>query len=265
MNWKQNVLAVATFSLLALPGYSQPAPSGAQPPKGSSTTGTGASSQTTPPTSTTGAGASSKTGAATSAGTATPNRTATLVYLIYHANEGEIEMANLAKQNGTSAQVKNYADQVIKDHKAEETQVMAFADSHNIDLAAVRHQMQVMRDQKKEQTKRQTLDDNEARGVGSATGEWMAEPGTGAGGPQQAWADHNASMEKLSTLKGAEFDREFAKAMVKDHKATIDWLTTARTRVNDPEAVALVDKLLPMSKQHLTMAQKLQETLSKPS
>ena len=252
MNWKQNVLAVAAFTLVALSGYSQPAPSGAQPPKGSSTTGTGASSQTS---------------TSSSASTSTPSRTATLLGLIYRVNLGEIEMANLAKQNSNSAPVKDFADQIIKDSKSTEEKVAAFASSHNIDLATVAQQMRAMRDQAAKRAKETAMDEREAREVGSATGEyaWMSEPDKSSSGVMQLLANHESEMQKLGTLKGAAFDREFAKAMVSDHQAVIDRLTTARTRVNDPEAVALVDKLLPMAKQHLTMAQKLQETVAKSS
>jgi len=76
-------------------------------------------------------------------------------------------------------------------------------------------------------------------------------------------ANHEQEMDKLSTLKGAEFDREFAKAMVNDHQAIINHLTFARTKVSDPDAVALVDKALPTAKRHLTTAQKLQAAVSK--
>jgi putative membrane protein len=76
-------------------------------------------------------------------------------------------------------------------------------------------------------------------------------------------ADHQATLEKLRTLKGADFDREFVRAMVKDHQMVIERVTHARSRINDPELTGLVDKLLPTLKQHLSMAQKLQGSLSK--
>ena len=170
-------------------------------------------------------------------------------------------MANLAKQNSSSAQVKDFADQIIKDCRNTEEKVATFASSHNIDLATVAQQLRAMRQRAKDSA----MDEREARGVGSGSGEyaWMAEPSKS--GVMELLANHESEMEKLVNLKGAAFDREFAKAMVNDHQAVIDRLTTARTRVNDPEAVALVDKLLPTAKQHLTMAQKLQETVSKSS
>lgn len=248
MNWKQNVLAVAAFAMFALPGYAQPGPSGVSPPRGSSTTGTSTSPQTTMPDS--------------KAAAPGENREAMLLGFIHHTNQGEIEIANLAKENSSSSQVKDFADRIIKDHKSADDQVMAFAKSHNIDLTAARDRMHAMRDE----TAGHLRDDREARAVGSATGEYtrMAEPpGTGGAGHMQAMAEHKAAIEKLRTLKGPDFDREFAKVMVKDHQLAIDRLTTARSRTTDPELSALVDKLLPTLKQHLTTAQKLQDSLAK--
>lgn len=96
----------------------------------------------------------------------------------------------------------------------------------------------------------------------SAEYAFMAEPGMGQDAAQLR-ADHGAALEKLRTLKGADFDREFARTMVKEHQMAIDRVTHARSRINDPEVTGLVDKLLPMLKQHLSMAQKLQDSLSK--
>ena len=229
MNLKQDALVVVAFALLALPGYSQPASTGAQP-KGS----TGAS---------------------------TPSRTAILLTFIHHANNGELEMASLEKQNGSSPQVKDFADQIIKDHKADEDKMMRYADSHNIDMAAVSKQLSAMR----EQAAQRAMDDRDAKSVGGSTGEWAAfmsaEPG--AGGPNDHIKKQEAEVQKLSTLKGPELDREFIKAMVSDHQAIIKRLTHARTRVNEPDAVALIDKTLPTANKHLSTAKSLQDTLAR--
>jgi putative membrane protein len=70
-------------------------------------------------------------------------------------------------------------------------------------------------------------------------------------------------MGKLRKLKGPDFDREFARAMVNDHQTMIDQLTDARARTTDSDLKSLIEKLLPTLQQHLSMAQKLQLVLSK--
>ncbi len=235
MNWKQKVLAAAGFAALALPAYGQT--------KSSTTESkTGAAS------------ASSQSGAMGEA--RDEDREAMLLGFIHHVNQREIEMGNLARANGSSKQVKDFADRIIKDHKSAEEQVQKLANSRHIDLSALHRRAAEMKDQLESERR--------SRAVGSATGEYafMTEPGRGDE-TAQAMAEHKAMSEKLRKLKGAEFDREFTRGMVKDHQMVIERLTRARTRTKDPEITSLVDKLLPTLKEHLSTAQKLQDSLSK--
>lgn len=236
MNWKQKVLAATGFAALALPAYGQ---------TGSSTT-----------ESKTGATSAQPLSGATDGRDRAEERDAMLLGFIHHVNQREIEMGTLAKENGSSKQVKDFADRIIKDHKSAEEQVQKLANSRHIDLGALHGRAQEMKDQIESERR--------SRAVGSATGEYafMTEPGRGDEAAH-AMADHKAMSEKLRKLKGAEFDREFARGMVKDHQMVIERLTRARTRVNDPEITSLVDKLLPTLKEHLSTAQKLQDNLSK--
>jgi putative membrane protein len=223
MNWKQNALAVAAFAMLALPGYAQPTGS---PPPGSATSGTTTSPQTTAPE-----------GKATGQYAPAPNQDAMLLGFIHHANLSEIQAGNLAKSNSNSSQVKDFGERIVRDHQSADDQVTALAKSRNIDFTA----MHGMKDQ--------------------PSGTLKDDPQ--AAGHKQAMAEHKAALDKLSTVKGADFDREFTGLMVKDHQMLIDKLTAARSRVSDPAVSGLVDKLLPTLKQHLAIAQKLQDTVSK--
>jgi len=184
------------------------------------------------------------------------NREAMLLGFIHHANQSEIEMSSLANQNASSSQVKDFADKTIKDHKSADDQVLAFANSHKIDLAAMHDQMKA--------TKAPSGSPSGVGGGGPDDQARATDQGMKSGaGHEQAMAAHKAEVDKLRTLKGPEFDREYTRLMVQDHQKVIDKLTTARSRISDPELTGLVDKLLPTYKQHLAMAQKLQDTLSK--
>ena len=254
MYWKQKVLAAAGLAVFALPAYAQTGtPSKSPNTQGTSPTGTGYSQtpgtpSTSPPTGST----SPTTGAHDTMAAQGENREAMLLALIHHANQSEIDLASVAKQNAGSSQVKDFADKVSKDHKSADDQVLAFANSHKIDLAAAQNQMKAMKDAP-------ASGSQSGVGGGSAGDQGMK---SGAG-HEQAMAAHKAEVDKLRTLKGPEFDREYTRVMVQDHQKVIDKLTTARSRISDPELTGLVDKLLPTYKQHLAMAQKLQDTLSK--
>jgi uncharacterized protein (DUF305 family) len=104
------------------------------------------------------------------------------------------------------------------------------------------------------------------KGVGSATGEWAftAEPNIDPDIAHLAMTKFKTSLEKLRTLNGSAFDREFVRTVLDDHQMVIDRVTNARKRITDPEVSALIDKLLPVYRDHMTMAQRMQERIAKP-
>jgi putative membrane protein len=172
---------------------------------------------------------------------------------IHQANQDEIAMAKLAENNSGSQEVKNFAHQMIKDHKSAEAQVQTYAKNHKIDLDAVHRRLVETRDDRLELERR-------ARTIGSATGEWAF---TWENTLRSNKSKHDAALDNLRKLNGAEFDREFTRAMVEDHQAAIDQLLSARSDASDSEVRNLIDELLPTFRQHLSMAQKLSDAVSK--
>jgi putative membrane protein len=138
--------------------------------------------------------------------------------LLHHASQMEIEMGRLAKTNASSQAVKDYADRIVKDHKAADDKVTQFAKDNNIQM-------------------KQPIDREHSR---------------------QMDAKASDQLDKLRGLKGADFDREFARIMVKDHEKLINAAITGRDRFNDSKLTNLIDQLLPTLRQHLETAQKLE-------
>lgn len=64
--------------------------------------------------------------------------------------------------------------------------------------------------------------------------------------------------EKMGSLRGADFDKPFAKMMVDAHQKNIDHLNAWRTSVKDEDLAALIDQTLPVLQRHLSAAQQLQ-------
>jgi len=64
-------------------------------------------------------------------------------------------------------------------------------------------------------------------------------------------------MHKLNKLSGTDFDREFAKSSVKDHKKDIKDFEKAAAKVKDPDVKAWAEKQLPTLREHLAAAHKL--------
>jgi putative membrane protein len=66
-------------------------------------------------------------------------------------------------------------------------------------------------------------------------------------------------IEKLGKLSGKDFDKQFAAMGVKDHEKDIKKFEKASGKAKDPELKAWIDKTLPTLREHLAMAQKLQQ------
>ena len=141
---------------------------------------------------------------------------------LHHDNEMEIQMGKLAKKNGQSKQVKHFGELLIKDHSLADQQLTALAKKKNIDLT-------------------------------------MPEPKDEA-----EKAEHQAAMDtmnRLETLKGEEFDREFAKMMVEDHQKAIDLIQGTLTQTTDAKVSTFLNKVLPVIKEHKRVAESLNKKL----
>jgi len=85
--------------------------------------------------------------------------------------------------------------------------------------------------------------------------------------PSKLYAKHQKTVDKFTNLSGAEFDKEYAREMVKDHTKDVKKFKKMSKTVKDPELKAWVDRTLPVLEQHLQhakdMAQKLGVTVKK--
>jgi len=75
--------------------------------------------------------------------------------------------------------------------------------------------------------------------------------------PDQPTAEQTQQHDALARLSGAEFDRQFAAAMVKGHQEDIAKYEE-QAQLGDSKVAELAEDLLPTLKQHLAAAQRLQ-------
>ena len=68
---------------------------------------------------------------------------------------------------------------------------------------------------------------------------------------------HRAQVTKLSAMSGADFDRAYAKMMLKDHEKAVSEFEKQSTRGTDPDVKAFASKTLPTLQEHLTMVRAL--------
>jgi putative membrane protein len=62
---------------------------------------------------------------------------------------------------------------------------------------------------------------------------------------------------KLSAMSGADFDRAYAKMMLKDHEKDVSEFEKQSTKATDPDVKAFAGKTLPTLQEHLTMVRAL--------
>ncbi len=74
--------------------------------------------------------------------------------------------------------------------------------------------------------------------------------------PDQPTSEAQQEYDKLKGMKGAEFDREFARYMVNDHKKDIAAFQK-EAQANDGEASTLAKQQLPVLQKHLQVAESL--------
>jgi putative membrane protein len=69
-------------------------------------------------------------------------------------------------------------------------------------------------------------------------------------------------VDKLTGLKGAEFDREYIDMMVDDHEADVTAFERQATNGTDAEVKAFAAKTLPVLKKHLEAIKAIQAKLN---
>jgi putative membrane protein len=73
--------------------------------------------------------------------------------------------------------------------------------------------------------------------------------------PSDLNSEQKSEVDKLAKMSGAEFDKEYMSAMLKDHETDVKDFDTQSKEGNDPEIKAFAGKTLPTLQQHLQMAQ----------
>jgi putative membrane protein len=76
--------------------------------------------------------------------------------------------------------------------------------------------------------------------------------------------EHNDLRERLSKLSGEEFDREYVKTMVEEHKEAVNELERKANDEN-PEVRQWASNTLPTVRQHLERAQQIEKSLGQRS
>ena len=72
---------------------------------------------------------------------------------------------------------------------------------------------------------------------------------------------HKRTVDRLSKLSNAEFDRQYIRTMIDDHKEDLKAFQREADKGKDPDVKQFAGKYVPMIKKHLEMAQTTGEQL----
>lgn len=75
--------------------------------------------------------------------------------------------------------------------------------------------------------------------------------------PSTMGAEHQATYDSLAQLRGAAFDRAYARAMVQDHEEDLRAYQTEAQEGTDPDVRAFAARHVPVLQEHLRMARQL--------
>ena len=161
----------------------------------------------------------------------TPVSAENILNRIHASNMKEIDLAQLAVSKSNNDKVDEYANMLIKHHKATDEKVQKLAKEKGFVL------------------------------VHPVSPEAAAkEPTTPTTVPKLSEKE-KADLTKLRALSGEQFDREYMLAMVKDHNKLISTLDVAEEQIKDDQVRDLVDELLPTVRDHADRASKLARDL----
>lgn len=170
----------------------------------------------------------------------------------------EVEVGKMVAAKTGNAQVKAYANRLVKDHTAANKELMAIAMRKNIDLPHPPH----MSDHRGSVQARNDATTETKTGTGRPTNPTGT---TGAAGTVETTGqarDKAAGAEPWMSQSGKEFDKGFIDSAVKDHQKAIELFEKEANSGGDAQLKAFAGKTLPKLRDHLKQAQDLQQKLS---
>jgi putative membrane protein len=267
---KQGIYSSVMLLALASPAFSQSGPGhpdmhstsqpGTQQPTSQGTTGSSMGSSSSSGTGSSSMGSSSQGSMGNSTGSMQRSTDGSMVDsgdkdFVNQAAQGgmtEVALSKLAEQRASNAQVKSFAQQMVKDHTKANQELTSLAGRKSITVSSRTLEAgpnDMAADANPGTTGQQ--DPGSGSPSGTLTGQTLDKAKSDAHG------EHQAKMDKLSKLSGAEFDREYMRCMLEDHDRTIALFRRQADQGKDRDLKAFAAKTLPTLTEHNRMAQRI--------
>jgi putative membrane protein len=150
------------------------------------------------------------------------------------SNQAEVELGNLAEDKGERDEVKQFGEQLARDHEAANRELQSSLGGGDATTA------------------------QQPGGGVSNQPDRTGEAGVGGTELNQMRQQIANTQQKLESLSGAAFDRAYLEAMVKHHQHDIAQFERA-AQSDNPQVRQLAERTLPVLRKHLEHAQRLQQ------
>lgn len=176
--------------------------------------------------------------------------TITAVAALAVALSGSIRAAELFSSNNDKAQRGQLTEKDYKFVKEAARGGMSEVDLGN--LAKQKGTSQTVKDFGERMIRDHSKANDELKQIASTKGATL---------PAQLDRSDRSTMDKLQRANGADFDRDYAEAMVKDHRSDVKEFQDAAQNSNDPEIKSFAQKTLPTLQEHLRLAENMQRNV----
>ena len=146
----------------------------------------------------------------------------------------EVELGQLAVSKASNADVKQFAQRMVDDHGKANTELMQLAQNKGITLPT--------------STSMSSTTDPDTTAAATTQSDKMKAK------DHKMMTDQQKTMDKLSKLSGADFDKAYMSDMVKDHEKDVAMFEKEASKGKDTDVKAWAAAKLPTLKEHLQMA-----------
>lgn len=157
-------------------------------------------------------------------------------------NQMEIDMARTASSRAKSPQVKDFAQQLIKDHTNSLDALKKYASRHNVSLPTGSTASSSSTNQNTQSNRNDPADRNSQ--------------------PQAMARTDDANSRELASKTGAEFDQAYIHLMVQNHRKGVALFEKQKeAKGMDSEIQAFVNNTLPVLRTHLSRAESIEKAV----
>jgi putative membrane protein len=176
-----------------------------------------------------------------------PLTTPSFVKKVAEDSQMEMELARIAAMRASSAQVKAYAQQIVRDHTTLMSILQKYASKHNVTFP---------------RGPGDTTASAGSRTNSNSVNRSNTQPGPNSSTPGALASADTSPARELTSKTGADFDQAYVRMMVVDHEKAIALFEKQKAAKDaDSEIRGFINNTIPLLRAHLDRAEALEKTM----